>query len=152
MKHFGLDIVIGVSVLVLVGCDGRPAVGRVGDGASGLRRDAGLRGDGEAAPSQSCSIPGQDMAEKGNVVLSWPDADCGGAFCMLGRVPPAHCTRTCGSHADCSYLSEICGAKQPRCTAITPVGELACCKFCICEGETEGNDAICAKSGPACSL
>lgn len=80
--------------------------------------------------------------------------DCRSRICMLsiGESKP-HCTQVCDSASDCPEKSLSCEAGY-ECTIGSSVGELPCCKVCICknrvssdqssvESACQGQKAIC---------
>jgi|GEM_PF-6412184 hypothetical protein len=81
--------------------------------------------------------------------------DCRSRICMLniGEAKP-HCTQVCDSDSDCPDSSLSCPQAGYSCAIGSSVGELPCCKVCICNDRISGDQtsvqAACAATEAFC--
>lgn len=150
MRRTAAKLAVIVPLLLLLGCGGRPAA--AGDGA------AIASSDGAHASTSSPSCSEADwVPDKNTSYINDDSTECGGYPCLQLGLTAAHCTRTCSRDADCAaYLAGICGDQQPICSPVFGV-ELACCKFCVCEGTVDASEAhlaaaACAERKGGCPL
>lgn len=91
-----------------------------------------------------CTMEGADDAGAGSSSQINPQAmDCRSRLCLLyGGVSEtkAMCTTICDSDGDCPDETDTCPTGF-KCIPAIETGSLRCCKMCVCERFTTGNDA-----------
>jgi hypothetical protein len=137
-----------LTLLAAAGCGDRPVLESADDASWRSPAPSTLR----------CAPNHYDPLDAGDLFLETEHPQCNGGYCIQAGsadgADRAHCTRRCGADHHCAYLSGVCGAKRPICAPLMRLGEVACCTFCICEGEIDPRltaKACQASGAPSCA-